>query len=205
LGAIARDPGVAATVARASYWHANGFAKLVLHDSSEPNFHLRLHVWAAEHETAPHWAGYYNIHTHRWEFASVILAGALHVDLFAEIPDLREPKSLLCDKFEYISAEPEAAGQLVPVGPQALRLTGSTDYEAGDVHYCDLRTTHAAAPVDRALTATIFVQGPTRARSALVYQENGREALQDTGATITPAEVADLVSATLAAMNRAEG
>jgi hypothetical protein len=83
-------------------------------------------------------------------------------------------------------------------------LTGSTDYQAGDVHYCDLRTVHAVGPVDRALTATVFVQGPTRARSALVYQETGREALQDTGAMISPAEVVDLVSATLAAMNRAE-
>lgn len=205
LGEIVRDPDLAAAVARGSYWHANDFAKLVLHDSAAPDFHLRLHVWADGHAAAPRSAGYCNIHTHRWEFASVVLAGGLHVDLFEEAADVLEPKTVVCDKFEYRSPEPGGAGELVALGTVALRVTGSQDYAAGDLHTCDLRTVHAVEPVDRSLTATIFVQGPTRARSALVYQEAGRAALQDTGAMITPAEVVDLVSATLAAMHRAEG
>lgn len=202
LGAIVHDPGRAEAVAARSYWHANDFAKLVLHDNDDPPFHLRLHVWPGEgeHPTAPRSVGYSNIHSHRWEFASVILAGALHAELFEEV-DVLEPKSFACDKFEYRSAEePAAAAALESAGQCALRSTGATSYAVGDIHCCDVETVHSAEPVDRALTATIFVQGPTRTHSALVYQEVGRAALQDTGAMISPAEVVELVSATLAAM-----
>jgi hypothetical protein len=205
LGAIVHDPRRAEAVAARSYWHANDFAKLVLHDNDDPPFHLRLHVWADGLIPAPRSAGYSNIHTHRWEFASVIVAGALHVELFEEC-DVADRKAIACHKFEYRSAEqPAAPASLVPVGRRALRSTGAIDYTVGDVHSCKVDTVHSAEPVDGALTATIFVQGPTRADSALVYQQAGRAALEDTGAMISPAEVVDLVSATLAAMARTEG
>lgn len=43
LDDLAEDPGAVARLAAASCWHANGFAKLVLHRAD--GYALRLHVW----------------------------------------------------------------------------------------------------------------------------------------------------------------
>src|SRR5690349_20022783 len=58
------DRGLAA-VAKRSYTHPNGFAKIVLHDGD--GYGIRLHVW---HQTSDRWISDAIPHGHRWEFAS---------------------------------------------------------------------------------------------------------------------------------------
>lgn len=198
LDDVASTPRRAATVARSSYWHSNGFAKLVLHRHRSPELSLRLHVWTGD-RPAPA-VDYQNIHNHRWAFGSVVLAGALDVDEFEEASDPGDPKALVCDAFAYDAVPDGASGQLRPLGRRALRPTGSTAYGPGDVHLCDTRTLHTVTPVDPVLTATILVQGPAETSTALVYQQAGRAVIEDTGERLQPRDVADLASATLAAM-----
>lgn len=46
-----------------SYYHKNGFAKIVLISLSNPQCKLRLHVWDKQQDYHEH------IHNHRWHFA----------------------------------------------------------------------------------------------------------------------------------------
>ncbi|GAA4829366.1 hypothetical protein [Algivirga pacifica] len=65
-------------VLKRSYYHKNGFDKLVLLQGE--NFKLRLHVFhPADRSTAME-----NIHDHRWHFASSILYGQFGMELFQE-------------------------------------------------------------------------------------------------------------------------
>jgi hypothetical protein len=60
-------------IAFRSYTHPNGFSKLILTPSVYPEGELRLHVWDNES-----WAGVDSkIHNHAWDFASMVLCGAL--------------------------------------------------------------------------------------------------------------------------------
>jgi hypothetical protein len=198
LDDLTSDPGRAATVARSSYWHSNGFAKLVLHRNTDPELSLRLHVWTGD-RPAPT-VDYQNIHNHRWAFGSVVLAGALDVDEFEETSDAADPKALACNAYAYDAVADGASGQLRPLGIRALRPTGSASYEAGEMHLCDTRTLHTVTPVGSGLTATILVQGPAETGTALVYQQTGRAVIEDTGERLGPGDVSDLAAATLAVM-----
>lgn len=77
------DRALAETAAR-SYTHSNGFDKITLLSSREPEFKLRLHAW---------WPGMQNgrnsefIHSHRWCFRSTTLCGSTHVETFTEKKD----------------------------------------------------------------------------------------------------------------------
>jgi len=204
LELIASDRPHAATVVRSSYWHANGFAKLMLHRNVDPAFQLRLHVWNADGPPADEAKGGSNIHTHRWEFASVVAAGIITVEEFEEIDDPADAKALPCRKFAYDSPVDESVGRLRSTGACLLRPTGRAPYGPGDLHSGSLKTIHRVTPVSSSLTATVFVQGPPRVDSAFVYQERGHTASEDTGSTIGASVVMHLASATVAGMNRPE-
>lgn len=196
FSAVVSDPAIVASVARHSYWHANGFAKLVLHE--EPGFSLRLHIWPAEGSVVDA-----NVHTHRWEFASLVLCGGLVIKEFEETRDIGDPGARRYDKYEYASPTKRTMGQLRPLGARALRTAGSAKFAVGEVHHCDLATIHAVTPFESTLTATLFVQGPAMEPAALVYQEEGLAPLDDTGIGATPDEVVQLVEETLHAMSHA--
>lgn len=72
---IKQDPGLFEKMRRESYYHENGFHKIVL--LSGRNFKLRLHHFGASAK-----APMENIHDHRWAFSSSILDGSLEMDLF---------------------------------------------------------------------------------------------------------------------------
>jgi hypothetical protein len=63
-------------VAARSYRHANGFVKVVLHESEA--LKLRLHIAEGTAEE--------NVHDHRWDFASTVLSGRLEHDIFTDVP-----------------------------------------------------------------------------------------------------------------------
>lgn len=194
LDLVATDRSRAAEVARDSYWHANGFAKLTLHQSRQPAFKLRMHIWSGDEAPEVAGEGGCNTHTHRWAFGSMVVSGTLAVDEFEETDDPADPKAMRCHKLAYDSPETNAAGTLRPLGACLLRPTGSALYDAGAIHSGSLTTIHRVAPVGEGLTATVFVQGPSRVPSAFVYEEPGRSALEDTGTAITVAEAMDLAT-----------
>jgi hypothetical protein len=195
LGLVAGDTARAAQVARDSYWHANGFAKLTLQRSTDPAFKLRLHIWTRGEATPTPTVGGGNTHTHRWAFSSVVLCGGLDVQEFEEVDDPADPKTVVCHKLAYDSPDVDLAGTLRPVGRCLLRQTGSAVYGAGDLHGGRLETIHRVAPKGGQLAATLFLQGPNQSDTAWVYEEPGHTAVKDTGTAIEPAEVTALAQA----------
>ncbi len=64
-------------IAQRSYYHVNGFDKLIL--LQEDNYSLRLHIWWQENGKKTR----EDIHNHRWDFISGVLVGTSVQELFS--------------------------------------------------------------------------------------------------------------------------
>ncbi|SEF33100.1 hypothetical protein SAMN05421837_106599 [Amycolatopsis pretoriensis] len=190
---LAGDPVAAADVAKRSYWHPNGFAKIVLHAGVEPEFRVRLHVWPSSDTVS---RGESNPHSHRWEFASHVLTGTgMHMVEFAETTDGGKPFR----RYRY-GADPANPAALVADGEVRLRRRASPHVQSGDVYTCDTSIVHTVRPVDAGLTATVVVQGPRRTSTTVVYCEPG-ESDDQPNFDLTPADFQELVTAVLAKLD----
>lgn len=77
LDALLRSRSIREAVAERSYWHPNGFLKIVLAGASGAE-QLRLHVWPGVPEN-------HDVHDHAWSYRSVVLAGVLQERRYAEV------------------------------------------------------------------------------------------------------------------------
>jgi hypothetical protein len=200
LDGIRSDRTLAANVSRRSYWHSNGFAKLVVHVNDEPDFRLRLHVWPADDRRG---SGYENIHNHRWPFASIVLAGAIRVEQFREVDDFDQRGTVVCNRLVYEAAAPGRVGRLRVEGKCALRKLGRPVYPAGTVYFCDTDMLHTVARASGGTAATLMLAGAATGNDALVYQDVTREPLVDTDEAIGPDEVMALAGEASDAMRSA--
>jgi len=111
LAALEDDEATLDLVARRSYQHANGFAKVVLAINSGVT--LRLHIAGDEPEE--------NVHDHRWAFASTVVSGRIENVLYVD-----SPYGELFDEYSYVrngeatSAQYIGAARVVEVARQAL-------------------------------------------------------------------------------------
>lgn len=161
-------------VCRRSYWHPNGFAKLVLHDSDSPEFRLRLHVWPASSGLR---LGESNPHSHRWDFASTLVVGdGLHIDEYAEC----DGRAMPYVRYRYGSSR-DGSSALSPHGEAHLDRMRSFVVGLGAAYPCDTRVVHTVAPVGSRLAATAVVQGAPRSATAVVYRHPGQSADQRNG------------------------
>ena len=165
LAAIRSQPARMATLARQAYWHRNGFAKVKVAETG--SYSVRLHIWpAGDHER-----GDVDPHSHRWEFASLVVAGA----------GMEERRFALADGpatgVPYTACEygrTSGVSFLRPTGEAWLRQIGLYRRPHGHVYSCPRTVLHTVAPIGRALVATIVVQGPVEPAPALVYRSPGR-------------------------------
>jgi hypothetical protein len=161
LEAVLEDDDCASEVAARSYWHGNGFCKIVL--AERGGMKLRLHVWEAGR------AAEENIHDHRWEFSSMVLSGRLVSATYREAPG-GEPYR--AHRYEggragaYTLTEPEDVS-LVCVGVQSL--------DAGSSYWMHSDELHAISRVSAdVLTSTLVLTGPPRRGSTrLITQRTG--------------------------------
>ncbi|WP_328646818.1 hypothetical protein OHS58_00840 [Amycolatopsis sp. NBC_00348] len=189
-GLLTNDAKVAEIAGR-SYWHPNGFAKLVLHTSAEPEFRIRLHVWPESDVVSP---GESNPHSHRWEFASHILVGTgMHMVEFTEVADGGKPFR----RYRY-GADPAHPAALVTDGEVRLKRQRSPHVVRGEVYSCDMDVVHTVRPIDAGLTATVVIQGPRRTPATVVYCEPGESDDQPNG-VLSEADFRRLMTAVLAA------
>lgn len=154
LDDLAEDPGAVARLAAASCWHANGFAKLVLHRTD--GYALRLHVWPNDGRPQ---TGDSEPHSHRWDFASAVLAGGLTIVEYAE-----DPAGMHFRKCSY------DGHRVVEEGP--VRLKQATVYPVlpGLRYTTERSVIHKVHPVPGELVATLLVQGPHRSDTTAVYR-----------------------------------
>ncbi|WP_370966381.1 hypothetical protein [Amycolatopsis sp. cg9] len=170
-----------------SYWHPNGFAKLVLHTSVDPEFKVRMHVWPTSE--APR-RGETNPHSHRWEFASTLIAGqGLLMSEYLEVTEGGE----LFTRHLY-GTNPADPALLVADGTTRLVDATSPELSRGGVYVCGTDIVHTAEPLGERLTATVVVQGPHRTSTTTVFRPPGETGDQP-NRPLSPEDFRQLVSA----------
>lgn len=179
LGGIAADP---APVAAVSYWHANGFAKLVLHRGA--NCRVRLHVWPAGTDPRGEW----DPHSHRWDFASTVLVGdGLDIVHYAESADGTPYTRYVYD------------GSLVAAGSVALAGIRTSEVLRDNCYGTTRDVIHTVNTRGDDLVATLLLQGPHVNDAAAVYRT---DAMPDRPSRpISDDEVAQLVRQVLAVID----
>ena len=75
---VLRDESIFARVLRDSYFHRNGFTKIVLRRIEASGQSLRVHIWNPEKSLDT------DIHNHAWNFVSYIVSGTLFNDEYEE-------------------------------------------------------------------------------------------------------------------------
>lgn len=94
---LLQNPNSLTDIANRSYQHGNGFAKIVLLDH---DYKLRLHIWLDDSYSEQ------NIHNHRWDFASYILYGTLHDEIWqisSESNIVDGANSICLARYEYFA------------------------------------------------------------------------------------------------------
>lgn len=174
----------AAWVAEHSYWHSNGFAKLVLHHADQ--FRIRLHVWPA----GLHRHGEPDPHSHRWDFASTVLAGdGLAIAEYAE-----------ADTGPAYTRNVYAGDGLVSAGSVHLRLHEPRIVSFSHRYATDISVIHTVEPLGTDLVATLLLQGPYRSASTFVYTAPGGRVRRSERA-IEPRDVKRLLAEVLAGVD----
>jgi hypothetical protein len=108
-----------------SYYHENGFHKIVL--LSGKYFKLRLHHFGVSSKIPME-----NIHDHRWAFASTILSGTLEMDMFEQCQDVIDENKLI--HYVYNSDKSTGSYSTDKIGMVSLNKIETRFYEAGETY-----------------------------------------------------------------------
>ena len=165
LTQITSDKTLLGDVASRSVWHPNGFAKIVL--LSLPRYNLRLHIWRNVPGQRP---GPENIHNHRWDFATTLLAGGYCHQEFRPAPSGEE-------YFAYTYRPAAGLGySLDPLGIKALRCVFNAHLAQGSRYTISSDVLHRVVPDLSEPTASLVLQGPHLPSRVEVFatQEVGR-------------------------------
>ncbi|MGM1064141.1 hypothetical protein [Saccharothrix sp. Mg75] len=148
-----------------AYRHPNGFLKIVL--LADPQFQLRLHVWrpAPEYPAAAE-----NVHNHRWDFASAVLAGGYRFQEFAHDARGADFRGYL-----YHGHDRGRTYAMSPTGEARLRCTFDAELRSGSSYLLTSDVLHrVVGPVDRT-TVSLVLQGPHKDVPVEVYAEGDLE------------------------------
>lgn len=111
-----------ADVVSSSYAHPNGFRKLVI-ATTEEGGRLRLHHWP-DGDVEPS-----NVHNHRWDFASAIVAGQVRSALFS-----LGARGEAVERHVFEPSHPGGRYSLSPAGTGALSRTAIADFGPGSTY-----------------------------------------------------------------------
>lgn len=157
-----------------AYWHANGFAKFTLVTAAPAGpLRIRLHVWLAD-EDGNQPGGDQNVHGHRWNFGSVVIAGpGLHIDEYVSGTGGGERYDAYAYRPTGSAAKGTADSELAPAGSALLEHSVSYQIGLRDTYACDVDKLHTVRPAPGPLTATLVMQGPALLAAAPVYRRPG--------------------------------
>ena len=152
LAALLNAPAQLDDIARRSYWHGNGFLKIVLLDQG---YKLRLHIWFAGTACEE------NIHSHRWGFASHVLVGTLKSELWQEVrtPSVSDP--IMMDEYCYTAKQRDTPAQKTFVQTTALIKTLDVSQHAGNSYVMYPHELHKINHPGNNLVATMICTAPT--------------------------------------------
>ncbi|WP_353558485.1 hypothetical protein [Paraburkholderia terrae] len=147
------------TVAQNSYLHDNGFTKLVVFRSDRCA--VRLHLWDTLSSNDQIVS---NIHNHRWNFFSRLLAGEYDQEQFA-------PSKAAADGERYFASRYVASAddyEVIPLGEILLQRSRRQRMLAPSSYYMAADVMHRVTVPARCLTATIVVQAQTLSASTTI-------------------------------------
>jgi hypothetical protein len=165
--AIAADEHVLAAISKRSYRHLNGFDRIELLSSINPEYGLRLHIWWGDCEH-----GKERVHGHPWNFASVILTGALRIEQFVEAETGNQVE--FCN---YERPDGRDAYTLTPSGTATLRLIVRSALAANSHYYADHRIIHRVWADPGLPSASLMLHGKATAYPSRVFLLSGRKEL----------------------------
>lgn len=147
LSHVVNDADWFSRVQQASYYHRNGFDKLVLMEGL--NFKLRLHHFRPGATVLPS----ENIHDHRWPFASSVIGGRLRMRIYEASPVGGIP----VHEYRYHSDKSNGSYHCDSVGACGLVQTDYIIYEAGTHYFMPTTTLHQIVyqPGEEALTLVL--------------------------------------------------
>lgn len=158
------DRALAETAAR-SYAHSNGFDKITLLSSREPEFKLRLHAWWPGGRIGRN--GEF-IHSHRWFFRSTTLCGRAHVETFT-LRDGGEP--MYRHEYQPRDDAREMYGLRV-VGRSSLASDLMFTLTPGSTYAMGPDLLHRVIRAGDAVSITLFVRWATTHPTASVFAES---------------------------------
>lgn len=116
-----------------SYYHENGFHKIVLLEGTL--FKFRLHHFGSSAKIPME-----NIHDHRWPFASGVLYGRLHMSMFTTTGDEKISEKLL--HYRYDSNKNNGSYGTDLIGSAYLKICEERIYHPGDNYFMDTHELH---------------------------------------------------------------
>lgn len=152
---VVGSPKLLDEIAARSYYHGNGFLKVVLLDRG---YKLRLHIWFKGSACEE------NIHSHRWAFASHVLTGALKSELWTDAANDDTP-TLTANEYRYTAEHTQhknivkATKQLI--GHTALLKQQDITQHAGTSYVMTQDQLHRINHPGQELVATIICTAPT--------------------------------------------
>lgn len=164
-------------VKKESYYHENGFHKIVL--LSGTRFKLRLHQFGACEKIPME-----NIHDHRWPFASSILAGCLEMDLFQTGKPTAESEMLF--HFIYNSDKQTGCYSTTLQGQINMAKTETRFYEQGDTYLMLPQELHRIKNKKGEESITLILTGKPKSKLCNLYAR--RQILEKEKKTIAYSE-----------------
>ena len=145
-----------------AYRHPNGFTKIRLVSLDDFGWTIRIHVWAQGSSD-------YDIHSHRWDFASQVLFGNLSEDTYR----------LGSGQGTYVQYQcsPSIEGRYTFnfLGNCNVELVSQGRYQQGTSYTRDAQTLHLAYTKSASGAVTLFVQGPAKEASTRVIRRFGSD------------------------------
>jgi len=151
------------------YRHPNGFAKIRLATLPDYGWVVRVHLW--DHPAADS-----DIHCHRWNFASRVLAGSLTEKTYAISAEGSGPWS----KFSCHSER--GSYSLGYLGQCDIALQEHLVYRAGHSYERNASTLHLASSETGSPTVTLFIQGAALQPATTVVRSSRSAERSDTAA-----------------------
>jgi hypothetical protein len=171
LDALLADAPALARVGGRSYRHTNHFDKIVLVDSGDPDgYRLTLHLWDPPYSAAE--AADEQIHDHRFNFWSSVLAGELRCQNYA-----RAERGAPIGEYRYVPEKRDVAtvGNFYRhVGDALLVEQPPSVQPAGSSYHLCHEQIHRVVLPRTALTCTLVLRGPRQRAYASVFSTTTR-------------------------------
>ena len=149
-------------VASRSYFHYNGFDKIVLLSPESLAYKLRLHIWWPSDK-----AHIENVHNHDWDFGSFMLAGSY---IFQEFQ--QSSNGLELYHYRYTPPNEKAFYSMEFVGTKKLSCTFEANLLKGTFYTLSHYVYHCVVSDPTKLTATLMLHGPKKNSNVEVFSYN---------------------------------